>query len=126
MPRFDVHQKMFVNGSKLSESKVRMSGTNAPNAAVNWVKMHGLPKADSKSVRILGNTTKIIEAEYIVGGETVRIELIPVDSKNQCKDCGYPSEYPNEVCYGECEENRNREELPMDIDDADDLIRDMM
>ena len=126
MPKFDVFQKSWVNGFPFGESKVRMSGEDAPNAAVNWVKLHGVPKADRKNVRILGNSTKIIEVEYDVGDAQVKMELIPVESTTQCKDCGYPKDAPNETCFGGCEEARNKVDIPMDIDDANDLIQDMM
>jgi hypothetical protein len=127
MPRYDVFQTMSVNGVEFSRSKVRISGDKATDAAVNWVKTHGMPKADRKQVRILGNSTKFIEAEYdFPAGNTVRVELIPVDGKNQCKDCGYPKEATNPTCYGQCEEWRNEEVLPMDIEDATDMIQELM
>ena len=127
MPRFDVHQRMWVNGSRFAESKVRMSGDDAPQAAVNWMKIHGVKRADRKEVRILGKSTKQIFAEYdIPGGDVIRVELIPVESTKQCKDCGHPSDAPNEVCYGQCEEFRNAEVIEIDLEEAAELIQDMI
>jgi hypothetical protein len=127
MPRFDVHQAMSINGVEFSRSKVRMSGDQPSDAAVNWIKIHALPKADRKNVRILGQKTKFIEVEYdLLDGTTVRVEMIPVEHNKQCKDCGYPSDYPNPMCMGECEEFRNEETVVMDLDEANDLIKEMV
>ena len=124
MPRFDIHQAMFVNGIQLGRSVVRVSGDNAVNAAVNWMKSHGVPKATSKDVRILGNSTKFITARYQVSEDDLfTVELIPVESTKQCRDCGYPKEAPNTLCQGQCQEFRD-EVVPivMNLDEAEEAL----
>lgn len=125
MPRFDVHQTIIVEGFEWCHSKVRVSGDNPVDAAVQWAKNLGLPKANAKDVRILGNSTKLITAEYEVGDTSVEIILIPVESTRQCNDCGYPKEATNITCMGQCEEWRNEPEaIVMDIENAEKVLND--
>ena len=117
MPRFDVFQKGWVDGKPFGESKVRVSGDDPVDAAINWVKMHGYPRSASKDAKPLGGITYEINVSYKVGEIYCDLRLVPVFKKSrQCSKCGYPDTEPDQYCDGDCAEWRKGPDIDMDMD----------